>query len=230
MQRTSVTAFFEACGARKVYGLQAKTESERGWKMDIPIDVEVFCTDGYCGRSTGAVLKPNTEEVTHLVVKEKESPHEEILIPVTAVTASTPDSINLSYTRKKLAQLQPFVETDFVKIEIPRYAGGLYSMAGEFYPESEVWGVKHKVIPEGELALLRGARVEATDGRVGRVDELLIDPEDNRITHLVLREGHLWGQKEVTIPVSEIERIAEDTVHLKIDKRTIESLPTVPVQ
>jgi len=198
--------------------------------MDIPIGVEVFCTDGYCGRSTRVVLKPKTEEVTHLVVKEKESPHEEILIPVTAVTAATPDSINLSYTRSKLAKLQPFIETEYVRLNIPRYAGGVYSMAGEFYPESEVLPVRHKLTPAGELAVRHGARVEATDGRVGRVDEFLMDPQNDHITHLVLREGHLWGQKEVTIPVSEIERIEEDVVHLKIDKRKIEALPAVPVQ
>ena len=66
---------------------------------------------------------------------------------------------------------------------------------------------------------------------VGRVDEFLVDPEnDDHITHIVLREGHLWGQKDVTIPISDIERIKENTVYLKIDKRKIEALPTIPVR
>jgi sporulation protein YlmC with PRC-barrel domain len=198
--------------------------------MDIPMDAEVFCTDGFCGRSTRVVLKPGTEEVTHLVVKEKESPHEEILIPVTAVTTTTPDSINLSYTRGKLAKLQPFIETEYVKVDIPRYVGGVYSMEAYSYPESEVLTVKRKLTPAGELALSRGARVEATDGRVGRVDEFLIDPENDHITHIVLREGHLWGQRDVSIPVSEIERVEEDAVYLKLSKRKIEALPATPVR
>lgn len=198
--------------------------------MDIPIDVKVFCTDGYCGRSTGVVLKPKTEEVTHLVVKEKESPHDEILIPVTAITAATPDSINLSLTRGKLDKLQRFIDTEYVKVDVPRYAGGEYSLAPYAYAEREILPVRRKVVPDGELAVRRGARVEATDGRVGRVDEFLVDPESERITHLVLREGHLWGEKEVSIPVSEIERMEEDVVHLKIGKRNIEALPAVSVQ
>ena len=65
---------------------------------------------------------------------------------------------------------------------------------------------------------------------VGRVDEFLVDRETEHITHLVLREGHLWGQKDVTIPVSEIERIEEDTVYLKLDKEEIERLPSIPVR
>jgi len=45
------------------------------------------------------------------------------------------------------------------------------------------------------------------------------------ITHLILREGHLWGQKEVTIPLNQIERIEDDTVYLKLRKEEIEKLP-----
>jgi hypothetical protein len=49
--------------------------------------------------------------------------------------------------------------------------------------------------------------VRATDGRVGRVDEFLVDPESGNITHLCLRKDHLWGDKLVCIPVSEIDLI-----------------------
>ena len=72
--------------------------------------------------------------------------------------------------------------------------------------------------------------MEATDGRVGHVDEFLIDPKDDHITHIVLREGHLWGQRDVSIPVSEIERVEEDAVYLRISKRKIEALPAIPVR
>ena len=84
-------------------------------------------------------------------------------------------------------------------------------------------------IPPGELAVRRGTRVEATDGFVGKVDELVVNPENGHITHLVMREGHLWGKKDVAIPLSAIGDTHEDTVVLKLDKRQIESLPTFPV-
>ena len=175
------------------------------------------------------VLKRNNEEVTHLVVKEKDAPHEEVLVPLAAVRATTPDSIDLSYTRDKVDALQRFLETDYIQVHIPHYAGGAYSLAPYDYAGPQIMSVKHEAIPDGELAVCRGARVKATDGYVGRVDELLMDPEDDRVTHLVLREGHLWGQRDVSIPVSEIASIEDNAVHLKIDKRTIESLPAVSV-
>ena len=198
--------------------------------MDIPIDAEVFCTDGFCGRSTYVVLRPKAEEVTHLVMREQAPPHQELLIPVTAVAETTPNSVNVRYTRDEITKLQPFIETEYVKVDIPRPAGEIYYMTPYVYPEFETLAVKHEGIPADELAVRRGAWVEATDGRVGRVDEFLADPENDHITYVVLREGHLWGQKDVTIPISEIERVEENTVHLKIDKRTIEALPAIPVR
>jgi len=90
--------------------------------------------------------------------------------------------------------------------------------------------VEHKQIPPGELAVQRGTRVEATDGYVGHVDEFVVNPKNHHITHLVMREGHLWGQKDVIIPLSAMVETREDTVFLKLDKHQIESLPTFPVQ
>ena len=87
-----------------------------------------------------------------------------------------------------------------------------------------------RAVPPGELAVHRGARVRATDGRVGRVDEFVIEPESGQITHLTMRTGHLWGDREVSIPVSEIGRIAENTVHLKLGKRQIGALPLLRVR
>jgi sporulation protein YlmC with PRC-barrel domain len=72
--------------------------------------------------------------------------------------------------------------------------------------------------------------VEATDGHAGRVDEFLVDPANGHITHLVLREGHLWGQKDVTIPVAQIDRIEDGAVYLKLDKESIGALPAIPIR
>ncbi|MFN2166188.1 MAG: PRC-barrel domain containing protein, partial [Anaerolineae bacterium] len=58
----------------------------------------------------------------------------------------------------------------------------------------------------------------------------LVDPSTGHITHLVLREGHLWGQRDVTIPVSQIDHFDDDSVSLALDKDSIEALPAIPVR
>ena len=90
--------------------------------------------------------------------------------------------------------------------------------------------VKRQNVPPGELALRRGARVEATDGYVGQIDELLINSKDMQVTHLVLLERHLFQKREITIPISQIDRINEGTIYLKLDRQRVEELPTTPIQ
>jgi hypothetical protein len=194
--------------------------------MDLPLNAKVYCLDGLCGQSKELVMDRNTEEVTHLVLKRNHFSQDEILVPVELVVETTPHLIRLRCTKDKLAELEPFLKTEVVERTIPQYVPDPYLMPIEV-PEIKWVTVKREAIPPGEVAVRRGARVEATDGHVGHLDEFLVDPATERVTHLVLREGHLWGQRDVTIPVSEIDRLEENTVHLKLDKRQIEALQSI---
>ena len=201
--------------------------------MDIPLNAEVHCADGVCGRSTYVVVNPVNEQVTHVVVREEWFPQAEYLVPLDLVTESTSDTIHLRCMKKDLVMQAPFIEVEYVEGDLPgfRYEKGNYMLWPYNIPEEgEVIPVETERVPPGALAVRRGAHVRAIDGRVGRVDEFLVDPVSEHITHLILREGHLWGQKDVTIPVSEITLIEEDTVHLKLTKKQIEALPTIPLR
>lgn len=198
--------------------------------MEIPLSADVLCSDGPCGESTCVILKENTEEVTHLVVKEAHFPHEEVLVPLTAVREASSDSIRLRYATDELPRLDPFVETEYTKVDISRYAGGAYAPMPLIWEDNLV-PVERESVPIGERHIHRGARVLATDGAVGRVDEFVLDPRTQRITHLVLRQGHfLFGEKDITVPVSEIGRIEGSRVYLKLDRRAIEALPALALR
>jgi hypothetical protein len=165
------------------------------------------------------------------VVREKGFRRADHLVPVNWIVETTPHLIRLSGTKNELAEVEPFTETQHIWVERPRYEDIPFRVVP--FPvrnETTMASVERKRIPPGELAVHRGARVKATDGHVGRVDEFLVDPANGHITHLVLRERHLWGQKDVTVPVSGIDHFEKDTVNLRLDKRTIESLPAVPAR
>jgi hypothetical protein len=203
--------------------------------MDIPINVDVHCADGLCGQSTYVIINPVVKKVTHLVLKAMVFPHTEYLVPLALVAESTPHLIRLRCTKDELHRLEPFIETQFVQAD-PYYAADAFDLYEGYrlwpyvIPETMTVPVEYERVPPGELAVRRGARVRSTDGPVGWVDEFLVDPTNAHITHLVLREGHLWGQKDVTIPVSEIERIEENTVYLKLNKHDIGRLPAIPIR
>jgi hypothetical protein len=195
--------------------------------MDMPLNVEVYCADGLCGLSKELVLDRTSEEVTHLVVKEKRSPRAELLIPVDQVMETTAHKIQLRCTRDELAKMQPLMKVEVLREQVPRYVAGPYVLPVGV-PETEWVAVSRESIPPGEVAVRQGARVEATDGPVGRLDEFLVDPVNEHVSHLVMREGHLWGRRDVTIPVSEIDRLEGDTIYLKLDKEQVGALPAVP--
>lgn len=198
--------------------------------MEIPLSADVLCSDGPCGESTCVILKKNTEEVTHLVVKEAHFPHEEVLVPLTAVKEASADSIRLRYAADELPRLDPFVETEYTKVDIARYSGGAFAPMPLVW-EDDLVPVERESVPIGERHVHRGARVLATDGTVGRVEEFVLDPRTQRLTHLVLRQGHfLFGEKDVTVPVSEIDRIEGNRVYLKLDKRRFDALPALPIR
>ena len=49
---------------------------------------------------------------------------------------------------------------------------------------------------------------------------------DHHVTHVLLDEGHLWGQKQVAIPISAVTGV-EDGVRLNLTKDEVRDLPAV---
>jgi hypothetical protein len=200
--------------------------------MKFPLDVDVHCADGLCGRSTHIILNPVSEQVSHIVVKEYQPPGVERLVSVKLIASTAAEVILLSCTKEIFSKLEPFNQPDFIYTDVPQHATdpSLTLLWPFVVPVKRIVDDKVRRIPPGELAVRRGARVRATDGWVGRVDEFIVGPVSGNITHLVLREGHPWKEKDITIPVDQIDHIKENTVYLKIDKNTIASMPSVAVK
>jgi len=201
-------------------------------ELNFPLNVEVHCSDGLCGRSTHIILNPATERVTHLVVNPQQSSKVERLVSIKLVANTAAEVILLNCTRAEFEKLEVFNQPDFIYTDLPQHATApnLTLLWPYVVPVKRIVDDKIRRIPPGELAIRRGARVRATDGWIGRVDEFIVGPISGNITHLVLRKSNLWKEKEVTIPVLHIDRIEENVVYLKINKETISSMPSVPVK
>jgi uncharacterized membrane protein/sporulation protein YlmC with PRC-barrel domain len=201
--------------------------------IDLPTKAKVQCLDGAAGRTTYLIFNPNDHRLTNLVVKSNRPPFTEYLVPVDQIEETTPNQINLKCSRKELYAMEPFECEQYMRTKLPEYLVYPYS-----YPSLEIntrevdtyIPVKFLNIRPSETSVRRGAQVEATDGRVGQVDELLINSHNMQVTHLVVRERHLLDFREITIPVSQIERVYDDTVYLKLDRESVEQLPTTPIQ
>src|SRR6202012_2658160 len=103
-------------------------------------------------------------------------------------------------------------------------SGGLDGIGGGNVTQA----ITSDAIPDGKVDVRRGDQVQATDGDIGRVQGLVIDRRSPHVTHVLLQEGHLWGRKEVAIPVSAVASTS-DGIRLRISKHEVQDLPPVDV-
>ena len=174
------------------------------------------CVDGPGGKVSRVIIDPATETVTHLVIEPKHRLGVGRLVPLALVDATAGD-IRLRCTVEEFGSLEPAQETELVDDVL----GGLNAPMGVTAP---VPVIVEDVVPLGEADVERGDAVHCLDGEIGRVQGVLADPEDHRVTHVLLQEGHLWGRKKVSIPVSAVTGV-ENGIRLSLTKKQVEDLP-----
>ncbi len=126
-----------------------------------------------------------------------------------------------------MAEMEPFVRSTFRQGEIPRWAGPELSPSA--YAEGSALQMGVEQIPAGQVAIHQGDEVEAADGStVGQDSELRSDPRRGQITHSVLREGGLWGRKDILIPVSAAKRVHKGRIRLSLDQETLAGMLAIP--
>jgi sporulation protein YlmC with PRC-barrel domain len=195
------------------------------------IGVDATCTDGVCGKVSRVVVDPVAGVVTHLVVEPKHRQGEGRLVPLDLVDAR-PDQVQLRSTTAEFEQLEAAEETQFLpgSSGYGGYGPGqtfswpYYGMGMAGVPQA----VTHETFPLSQVAVRRGEQVHATDGVIGRVKGLVINRDDHHVTHVLLQAGHLWGRKEVAIPIASVTGV-EDGIQLSIAKREVQNLPPVEV-
>ncbi len=205
------------------------------------IGSEVACSDGVCGELTRVVVDPVARALTHLVVEPTHRQGAGRLVPIGLVDPTATD-LRLRCTMPEFEALEDADETEFV----PGAPGDLGYADGQMLSQpyfvlgigtSGVVGaagsigagphlIVHHRVPVGEVEVRRGAHVRATDGDIGRVRGLLVDPGDHHVTHVLLDEGHLWGQKTVAIPIGAVTDVRAG-VRLGLTKDQVRDLPAV---
>jgi len=211
-----------------------------GEMTQFTIGAEASCRDGACGEVSRVVVDPVARAVTHLVIEPKHGAGR--LVPLDLVDATT-DEIRLSCTTAEFDKLAAAEETHFLDgaghpgydqgqaLYWPYYGmgtggmgmGGMGFSAMENIPQP----VTYDTVPLGEVDVRRGEQVHATDGDIGRVQGLVID-HDHGVTHVLLQEGHLWGRKDVAIPIGAVTKV-DHGIQLNISKQQVQDLPPVDI-
>jgi sporulation protein YlmC with PRC-barrel domain len=190
------------------------------------IGARASCTDGHCGEVRRLIIDPATDTVTHLVIQPGHRQEAGRLVPV-HLAESTDEGIRLRCTLAEFDKLDHAAERDLVTGAGPVWILGQFGLIPRIDPG--VWrqtATFEDVIPGGEDEVGPGDPVLAVDGEIGRVQGFLVDPDNDRVTYVLLQEGHLWGRKEVAIPISAVIRVDEG-IRLNLTMEQVGELPPV---
>jgi hypothetical protein len=188
---------------------------------EFTIGARASCSDGFCGEVRRVIIKPTGLAVTHLVV---DPGHDAARLVPLHLVDSVADEVRLRCTLAEFGHLDRAEETDVIE-DMGAPGGPLAGMGvGTTRQHKHVRTFVTDAVPVGEAEVSRGEPVHAVDGEIGRVHGFLVSLDDQRVTHVLLGEGHLWGRREVAIPVSAVTG-AEDGIRLNLTKKQVEELP-----
>jgi len=224
--------------------------------MRLELGSAVHCADGAYGELADVVIDPIRRRVTHLVVQPH---HRHDLARLVAIARAHPlapgsAALSLDLTIAEIDQLEPLQKSAYLRVgELPiedpdwevgienilalPYYGGLNpggvgleapSGVGPVAFDDHVTALYDR-LPKDRIEVRRTSPVISSDNhRLGRVDGFVVGDEQ-RITHLVLEYGHLWGKREITIPISAVTKIENDEVSLSLSKDQVGELESVPI-
>ena len=205
--------------------------------ITLVIGNDALCSDGYRGEVRAVVIDPAARTVTHIAVE----PHGRLglarLVPLDLVDAGA-GQIRLRCTEAEFMSLDAAEETlaEFalgqpvpVQLLPPGWRGtGEPSADG-----GSILRIDEKetidVVPAGEVEEHGGDHVHATDGDTGQVRGFRIDTGTGALTHVLLREGHAWGRRDVAIPFDTVIGL-DDGIRLSITREQVRDLPPVDVE
>jgi uncharacterized protein YrrD len=187
--------------------------------MNFRIGAHVEATDGRVGEITRVIVEARDRTLSHIVVRDGRFSTER-LVPIEAVAEATSERVALRLAQAQFGLLQPYAHSVQYTPNAPAdtYLGVAKNPIT----------LDRAEISEDERSFRGGERVEATDGTVGKADEVIIDHDTRKLTDIVLVEGHIWHKHHVTIPVDSVDYARRGVIYLKLSKAELQPL-TKPV-
>ncbi len=219
--------------------------------MRINLGVPAYLSGGQKAPAIDRVIvDPRLWEVTHIVVEKGPRLSEPKLVPVNMIQSWTNDRVDLRLTPRELANMPTYVEQQYCKpcvVLAPAEEPGkgnvptkeIFTQEGFPYGPGilphETKPKTHKAKPTepsvdveeaGPIELRNGAQVEAVDGPIGTLDQVLLGAYIGQITELVVSTGQKGG--EVRVPLEWVAYLEPSRIRLSATKQQLKDLVGPP--
>jgi sporulation protein YlmC with PRC-barrel domain len=189
--------------------------------MNIEIGARVRTRDGrHIGEVHRVVVDLDDKAVTGIVVLGGRLLARDILVPLEFIDRADAHEVELTLTADEVEQLPEFAYNELLA---PPPA---WTLAGP-YPDGSVYVPirQRKRLGQHHVDLTPGTRVWATDGEIGKVDEVELDPLTGELDAFWVRANTLFGH-DIRIPSEWVNHIDERGVHVSAKKIEIETALT----
>lgn len=203
--------------------------------MKIDIGAKVRTRDGHeIGKVERVVVNPSSKEVDGIVVHRGRVLPRDVVVPLSLVQRAGKDGLQLRIGMDRAEDLPDFVEAHYVKpsdraITLPYAPGSMlfplvppYGVAGTPFPYEVI--EEEREAPPEDVEITEGTEVRTVDGTIGSVDELLTDPQADRVSAILVRAGRCLT-KDTQIPVEFVDEVASDHIKVSLTTDQVEALP-----
>lgn len=193
------------------------------------------------GNLSRVVMRPDSKEVTHVVVRMKAvlNPDERI-VPIESIESTADGKILLNWSVHDVQNSPLFEEERLVPDDTsgPVIPPQSHSPAGDILPTgfpaatppgSDRFHEENvQNIHEGSVALSEGAKIYSFEGNViGSLERIVANLPGDLATHLVIAKGLLGGTKRM-IPITWVKSMSEDEIHLRVKEETVDEVTRPP--
>lgn len=204
------------------------------------IGSRVYCAECPCGYLTSAVVNPATRRLEHLIVMPDHG-IDSRLVPMAAAHCEG-DAVRLSCTFDEFNELEPAVDVHITPMDParpPRHVPQEENSAWPFFdlgPSEPDLGLAAPEpvlmpriayddhVPAGETRIYPGDHVHASDGAIGHIRGVVVAPEADAVTHILVDQGLLHGHKRVAIPMELVGGVGQDGVRVLMTRREVKGM------
>lgn len=205
--------------------------------MDIRLGVPVEGTDGRAGKVDRLIYDSAKKEVVGIVVVQGWLLPHDVVVPAHRATSAGEDAVRVNATVEEINAMPAFDLAQYVTPPDDWIPPAGIAAATYLFPASPyLVGAFERPItaPDpgeaqldeapGQADIGADTEVTCTDGHGGHVDRILTEGDTDRMTHVVVRRGHLFTH-DVVVPADKVARIDAYGVHLSCTVAELEAMP-----
>jgi uncharacterized protein YrrD len=190
--------------------------------MQVDIQAPVYCRDGtHVGKVDRVVIEPDAKLVTHVVIHKGTWLSRDVVVPLDSVERTDAKGVYLRLSPAEVEALPDFLEVEWAVpaegwVPPPGYFESVV-LWPPYFSQSAAPTRERQNIGAHEVAVTEGTDVECTDGKLGVVDQVVVDATTGRLEGFVVRRGILLTH-DVVIPAPWIAHTDANVVRLNVTK------------